>query len=91
MADYRLVFNTTPYPIVVSSRGVRVLSSEFRTIDITEPRAQKYLASGALILAQTTPEPEPEAPAPAPEPEPTPAEEPIRATGRKTSKTTNGE
>lgn len=91
MADNRLVFNTTAYPIVVSSRGVRVLSSEFRTIDITETRAQNALASGALILANTEPEPEPAAPEPAPEPTP---EEPIRAgntSRRSKNQTTNGE
>lgn len=76
MADYRLVHNTTSYALVVSARGVRVLANSTREIDITEPRAQKYLASGDLILVAPVEE---QAPEPAPAPEETPTE------------TTNGE
>lgn len=65
----RLVHNTTLSPVVVSRDGRRVLGCTTATIDITEPRAQKYLSSGVLILvSQTaTEEPEPAAPqSPAP-------------------------
>lgn len=89
MADIRLVHNTTPYALVVSARGVRVLGNTSREIDITQPRAQKYLASGDLILV-SSPEP-----APAPEPAPEPTEEPTRAASKSSGKpaptTTNGE
>lgn len=50
MADNRLVHNTTLAPVVVSSEGRRVLGCSSATIDISETRAQKYLANGTLIL-----------------------------------------
>ena len=58
MADMRQVHNTRLSPVVVSDDGRRVLGCTTATIDITEQRAQKYLANGTLIL-HNTPTPEP--------------------------------
>lgn len=52
MADMRLVHNTRPYILVVSSTGRRLPGGTSAEIDISEPRAQKYLASGVLVLVQ---------------------------------------
>lgn len=62
----RLVHNTTLTPVVVSSDGRRVLGCTTDTIDISQARAQKYLANGTLILVSQTQEAEdaPQSPAP---------------------------
>lgn len=60
----RLVHNTRPYILVISQSGKRIPGGTTMEIDISEPRAQKYLASGVLILVQPpVTEPEPETPA----------------------------
>lgn len=62
------VHNTTAYSIVVARTGRRVLAFSSDTIDVSEPRAEKAIRAGKLILVNT-------APAPAPEPEPTPEDD----------------
>lgn len=59
MADMRRVHNSTLNPLVVSSKGRRVLGCTSDTIDISEPRAQKYINQGVLLLINQTPDREP--------------------------------
>lgn len=55
MTDMRRVHNSTLNPLVVSAKGRRVLGCTSDTIDISEPRAQKYINQGLLLLINTTP------------------------------------
>lgn len=59
MTDMRRVHNSTLNPLVVSSKGRRVLGCSSDTIDVSEPRAQKYINQGILLLINTTPDREP--------------------------------
>lgn len=58
MADMQYVHNTTAYSVCVSDDGRRVLGTTTQLIDISQPRAQKYLGRGTLILVYPNGQPE---------------------------------